>query len=120
MNDRQIEQLLGSLPRRTADVRREAQLLEQLTRARDGAANWWSRPVALWRAVAACLVVAIVSGGLAWLTARKAVVPDPRSLPRHTTFVRLDTPLFERANQTREVAVSRWTTLSSWPKGDRQ
>ena len=111
MSSDELERLLQSVPTRALSPDADAEILTAIRTAAGRTSRWYARPIPLWQATAACLLVGIAT----WLLAATARTSPP--LPRHssggaelsTAFVRLDQPLFaEPPSSSDHMDISRW------------
>ena len=111
MSSDQIERKLKAVPVRTLSAEADTEIVAAIRAAAGEARPWYLRPVPLWQAAAACLVLCVAT----WLvgtTGRVSTAPPVDTgvaAESRNVVVRLDKPLFREVSlPVDRVNVSRW------------
>lgn len=110
MPDHELERILKSVPIETLSPQADAEIIA-IMRAAGRTRPWYARPIPLWQATAACLLLCIATG-LLTRVGRTAtpLATDSGSTPKHATvFVHCNEPLFADASASPDrVDISHW------------
>lgn len=116
MSSDELERKLRAVPVRALSADADAEIIAAIRAAAGRARPWYARPVPLWQAAAACLVLCAAT----WLlggTGRTPTAPsvDSGAAPESSSVVvRLDEPLFREVSSALDrMDVSRWQLCMS-------
>ncbi len=124
-----LEELLASMPTKTLSPTAEAEILQAMAKAGPQPAHWWTRPLPLWQAGAACLLIAVAAGllgsrsGIDNAARVGQAAPDdrePGELPRIVKIVQPDKPLFGRPESSGyALDIRHWQVNAAPRMGDQ-
>ncbi len=117
-----LEKLLASAPLRTLSPAAESELLSKLAGAGIRPHRWWQRPVPLWQAAVACVVLTCSAIGLGRAPSKpgdaSAVVPSPSRTSSVTVIIEPAAPLFARPEPRLSPDARHWTVLAATTSGE--
>lgn len=110
--DEEIERRLASVPVRSLEPRREAEMLAAI-RSAGTKTPFWGRRIPLWQAAAACAATMCLSVAAMRGTATRAAMQGDDAGAATPVRVALDTAWFAREAKRADVDISQWRPFAA-------